>query len=77
MDLSGGDPAIERQFAGLVGLPVRRLERYPGSVVSWENELLPGSTAFVVELPPGSLTNAAITRYTNAVLALANRATPP
>ncbi len=75
VDLSGGNPAIEHAFAELVGLPVKRLERYPGSAVSWENALLPGSTAFVVELPPGSLTKTAIKRYTNAVLALANPAT--
>jgi murein peptide amidase A len=75
VDLSGRNPGIEREFAKLAGLPVRRLERYPGSAVSWENALLPGSTAFVVELPPGSLTKAAITRYTNAVLALASPAT--
>jgi protein MpaA len=75
VDLSGGTPAIERRFANLVRLPLRRLERHPGSAVSWENALLPGSTAFVVELPPGSLTKAAITRYASAVLTLANPAT--
>jgi hypothetical protein len=37
-----------------VGLPLRRLLRYPGSVVGWENHLLYQGTAFVVELPPAS-----------------------
>ena len=72
VDLSGGNPRIERKFAQLVGLPVRMLQRYPGSAVSWGNSQLPRTTAFVVELPPGSLGSAAVTRYSNAVLALAN-----
>jgi protein MpaA len=70
VDLSGGNPRIERKFAELVRLPVRMLERYHGSAVSWENSELPGTTAFVVELPPGPLGSTAITRYSNAVLAL-------
>ena len=71
VDLSGGDLRIERKFARLVGLPTRRLTRYPGSAVHWENALLVGSAAFVVELPPGSLPTAAISRYVRAVLELA------
>src|SRR5262249_11021406 len=35
VDLSGGDLRIERKFARLVGLPVRRLIRYPGSAINW------------------------------------------
>jgi protein MpaA len=73
VDLSGGDPRIERRFARLVGLPVRRLTRYPGSAVSWSNSILPGSTAFVVELPPGSLSSAAVNRYARAALTLAGQ----
>ena len=71
VDLSGGDPRVERRFAQLVGLPTRKLTRYPGSAASWSNARLPGSTAFVVELPPGRLQRTAITRYANAILALA------
>jgi len=51
VDESGGDVAVERRFAALVGLPLRRLPREPGSAVGWENHRLPGTTAFVVELP--------------------------
>jgi murein peptide amidase A len=36
VDLSGGNPGIERRFARLTHRPVRRLTRYPGSAVSWE-----------------------------------------
>jgi protein MpaA len=74
VDLSGGDARIERKFASLVGLPVARLTRYPGSAVSWENSVLPGTTAFVVELPPGSLSGATVTRYARAVLTVAKQA---
>jgi protein MpaA len=74
VDLSGGDPRIERRFASLVGLPVVRLERYPGSAASWSNSILPGTTAFVVELPAGSLSRAAVARYVRAVLTLAREA---
>ena len=75
VDLSGGDPHIERRFARLVGLPVVQLERYPGSAASWQNTRLAGTTAFVVELHAGRLTRAAATRYARAVLALANPTT--
>ena len=71
VDESGGNPSVEQRFARLVGLPFRRLPRYPGSVVGWENHRLPGTTAFVVELPGGVLTTSAVSRYAAAVLAVA------
>lgn len=73
VDLSGGNPAVERRFARLVGLPVLRLTRYPGSAVGWENWRLAGTTAFVVELPPGRLSPPAVRRYAVAVLQLVDR----
>jgi protein MpaA len=72
VDLSGGDPRIERRFARLVGLPAIELARYPGSAASWSNSRLAGTTAFVVELPAGTLAPAAVTDYALAVLALAH-----
>jgi protein MpaA len=71
VDLSGGDPAFERRFAHFTGLPALRLTRYPGSAVGWENWRLPGTTAFVVELPPGALSRPSAARYAAAVLRLA------
>ena len=71
VDESGGSLAIERSYAEDVGLPLRRLPRYHGSAASWQNARLPGSTAFVVELPGGPLTAAAVARQRDAVLALA------
>jgi murein peptide amidase A len=38
VDLSGGSASLEREYARLVGLPMMRLLRYPGSAVGWENQ---------------------------------------
>jgi murein peptide amidase A len=70
VDQSGGDPAVERRFAVLTGMRLARLKREPGSVVGWENHREPAATAFVVELPAGSLQHAAVTRYAHAVTVL-------
>jgi murein peptide amidase A len=71
VDQSGGNAAVERRFARLVGLPLVRLAREPGSVVGWENHAYPGTTAFVVELPAGTLSAASVGRFATAVLAIA------
>jgi murein peptide amidase A len=71
VDESGGSVAIERRFASLTGLPLARLAREPGSVVGWENHVLPGDTAFVVELPAGRLGDASASRFARAVESIA------
>jgi protein MpaA len=73
VDLSGGDPAVERRFARAARLPLRRLVRYPGSAVGWQDTVLPKTTAFVVELPPGRLTVRGSRRYATAVLVTARQ----
>src|SRR3954452_18831667 len=73
VDKSGGSPAVERRFSHLSGLPLRRLTRYPGSAVGWEDHVLRGSTAFVVELPRGRLSARASRRLARAVVALSQR----
>jgi murein peptide amidase A len=70
VDESGGSNAVERRFASAVGFPLARLPREPGSVVGWENHLLRGATAFVVELPDRGLSGAAIGRFARAVVAV-------
>jgi len=70
-DISGGDIRIERRFATLSGLPLRRLPRYPGSATGWQDHRLRGTTAFVVELPAGRLSARETERIANAVVALA------
>jgi protein MpaA len=71
VDQSGGNASVERRYARLVGLPLIRLTRYPGSAVGWENHLLPGSTAFVVELHAGSLGAAEANRFARSILEVA------
>ena len=71
VDRSGGDPAIERRYARLVGMRFELFDRPPGSITSWQNHTFPGTTAFVVELPAGRLSGAATARHARAVLALA------
>jgi protein MpaA len=71
VDLTGGDPRIERRFAALVGLPVAHLTRYGGSAAVWANHAVPAGTSFVVELPAGSLSAAETVRYARAVITLA------
>ena len=68
VDESGGDVAVERRFSRLTGLPPRRLARYPGSAVGWENHLVPGGTAFVAELPARPVTPRQADRYAHAIL---------
>jgi protein MpaA len=71
VDESGGDVRIERRFASLVGLPLQRLTRYPGSATGWENHTLPGTTSFVVELPAGRVSPARVGVFTRAIRSLA------
>jgi murein peptide amidase A len=73
VDDSQGARPLERDFARLVGLAVRPLVDYPGSITNWENHHFAGSTAFVTELPPGPLRPAQSVRYARAVLAVAER----
>ena len=76
VDRSGGDPAVERRFSQLSGLPLVRLRRYPGSASSWQNHALTTSTAFVVELP--AVVHAGLVgRAANAVLTLAKESARP
>ena len=62
---------IPRLYARRVGLPLRKLERLPGTSSRWQNKKWPGHVSFVVELPAGSLTNRATRRHARAVKAVA------
>ncbi len=75
VDDSSGNRALERRFAEAVELPVHSLARYGGSVVTWESARFPGTSPFVVELPPESLSPAAVESFVDAVLAV--RASAP
>jgi protein MpaA len=66
----GGQPQAARRYAELVGLPLKRLSRRPGSISRWQNVRIRAGSAFVVELAPGPLPAALRLRHVAAVLAL-------
>jgi len=67
----GGRPQAARHYGRLVGLPLRRLSRRPGSLSRWQNVRIRRGSAMVVELAPGPLGVAARRRHVAAVLSLA------
>jgi protein MpaA len=68
--LTSGNLALQRRFARLAGLRASRLPTYTGTATSWSNATLPGTTAFVVELPAGRLSPRATARFAHAVRAV-------
>jgi N-acetylmuramoyl-L-alanine amidase/Zinc carboxypeptidase len=68
-----GDARLERSYARISGLPLERCrgERLPGTATRWQERRLAGSSAFVVELPPGRLSAAAARRHARAAAAIA------
>jgi protein MpaA len=67
----GARPRLIRAYAHRVGLPLRRSPAFTGTAIGWENRLMPGSTAWVVELPAGAMSHAAARRHARAVLGVA------
>jgi beta-N-acetylhexosaminidase len=63
------DRRIIRRYGRAVGLPARWLPRYHGTATSWQNKRFVRSTAFVVELPAGSLSRADARRHARAAIA--------
>ena len=59
-----------RRYARLAGMRFRAIRWPRGSAPNWQNHRFPGTSSFVVELPPGPLAPAAATRRARAVLAL-------
>lgn len=60
------------RYARLSGLPFLRLAAPPGTVAEWTEWRVPRSEAFVVELPAGPLSDAAVSRHVAAVRAVAS-----
>jgi protein MpaA len=70
VDDSSGNVRLEQRFAAIAGLPLQPLPRYGGSAVTWESARFPGTSPFVVELPAGTPSAAAVQRYVRAVLSV-------
>jgi protein MpaA len=61
---------MARRYARLAGAPYRTLPAPNGAATRWQSQRFPGTSAFVVELPPGPLSRSAARRYAAAVLSL-------
>jgi hypothetical protein len=70
---SGADRSLVSAYAQRAGLPVGRIGFLPGVATRWQNRAFPGTSAFVVELPAGRLSAAAVKRHAAAVRVVARR----
>lgn len=73
-----GRGRIQRRYARLARVPARRLggPRLPGTAIAWQNHALPGTRAFVVELPGGRISAAAAGRHARAAVRVAAYGVP-
>ena len=62
-----------RRYARLAREPYRSIRWPHGTGPNWQNHRFPGTASFVVELPPGRLGWAAVTRHAQAVRLLLRR----
>jgi protein MpaA len=63
----GSDPRVIRRYARAAHMRIRALHRLPGTASRWQEHVLPRTTSFVVELPAGRLSPAAVRRHVAAV----------
>jgi protein MpaA len=67
-----GRPQVALEYAKLVGMATScRGEGLRGTAISWETHVFPGSSAFVVEMPPGGISAASANRQARAALTVA------
>jgi murein peptide amidase A len=72
----GSSVRLMELYATTSGMRATRTPLLGGTAVRWEDHRLPGRTAFVVELPPGRLSAAAVRRHVAAIAALATAIAP-
>jgi protein MpaA len=70
VDMAGGDRGVARRYAQLARLRATCLAFLPGTATGWENREFAGTTAFVVELPPGPVGRAGLRHHLTAVKAM-------
>jgi protein MpaA len=66
-----------RRYAHLAGLPFRHLPWMAGTAPNWQNHRFPHTASFVVELPPGPVSDGDANRYAGAVFQLERLAIHP
>ena len=71
-----GGTRTGRIYARAAGMRFYHHHNLPGTAINWENHHVPAMGAFDVELPPGSLSPAAVRRHVRAVLALGKALAP-
>jgi len=67
---TGPSIPVARRYARLAGMRFRPLPRPPGAATEWQHRELPGTRAFVVELPRAELGIRGAGRYARAILEL-------
>ena len=72
----GQSSAAGRIYARAAGMRFYHHRDLDGSAPSWENDHLPDTAAFAVELPAGRLTAARVRRHVQAVLTLGDSLSP-
>jgi protein MpaA len=70
VDESGGDLGVARRYAEITGLRATCLTFLSGVATGWSNHAFPGTTAFVVELPAGPVSPAALALHLRALHAM-------
>jgi protein MpaA len=70
VDMAGGDRGVARRYARLAHLRATCLGFLPGTAPGWQNHVLHGTTAFVVELPAGPVGAVGVSRHLRAVAAI-------
>ena len=68
---AGARASIVERYARTARMPVRRLPRYRGTAAGWQNAVLGGGGAFVVELRAGRQPDLVVRRHVRAVHAVA------
>lgn len=67
----GPSVAAGQRLATLARIPFRRLPWPAGTAPNWQNHRFPGSSSFVVELPPGSLSPDLHSRLNDVIIRIA------
>jgi murein tripeptide amidase MpaA len=67
-----GTPQVAVEYAKLVGMRTScRGAGLRGTAISWETQTIPGSSAFVVEMPPGKISGRSAARQARGALTVA------
>jgi murein peptide amidase A len=67
-----GNPRIAVEYARLVGMGTScRGAGLRGTAISWETHTVPGSSAFVVEMPPGGISGRSALQHARGALTVA------